>query len=551
MTAKIFKSIVAFGLCVFVLTLVTVMGISYGYYSDEIFEELKTESEYIRHGVESFGDGYLYTVSSDRTRITLIGSDGSVIYDSRLDDEQTEQAENHSSRKEVAEALAGGEGYDKRYSNTIAEQTVYYAVRLNDGRILRLSAKYHTVFTMLLGVLWPTAVMLSAMLLLVFLVARWLSHSIVKPINSLDLESPDVSGLYDELKPIAERLKLQNQKIARQMRELKSKESELTSITSNMSEGMIVMNPYGAVLSSNGSAREIFGIEAMPKSALSISDEPDYREAILLALKGNNAYYEMRRGERHFAVMITPVVREGIVEGAVMLAIDDTEKEGREALRREFTSNISHELKTPLTSISGFAELIRCGMAEGDDARHFADSIHKESQRLITLVGDIIRLSQLDGGEIPYDEGKVDLCAAARDVTERLSPVAEAAGIALSFYGDGDIKIRANSQILEQMIYNLCDNGIKYNERGGFVMVSAAIENGRPTLSVKDNGIGIPRDKQDRVFERFYRVDKSRSKSIGGTGLGLSIVKHAAIYHNAELRLRSEEGVGTEIKIIF
>ncbi|MBQ7356701.1 MAG: histidine kinase [Clostridia bacterium] len=550
MTAKIFKSIVVSAAAVFILTLIVVMGISYGYYSDEILEELKTEAEYIRGGVESFGDEYLYTISSEKTRITRIGADGALIYDSRLTDEETESAQNHLSRKEVAEALADGVGYDKRYSDTIAEQTVYYAVRLSDGTVLRLSSQHPTVFTMLLGVLWPTAILLALVLLCVFLVARWLSHSIVRPINALDLANPDINGVYEELRPIVERLKLQNHRVTRQMNELKNRESELISITSNMSEGMIVMNAYGAVLSSNESAHRIFDIEKMPKSALSINEAQEFRDAILSALSGRNAYYEMQRGERHFTVMITPVVRDDVVEGAVMLAIDDTEKEGREALRREFTSNISHELKTPLTSISGFAELIRCGMAEGEDAKRFAESIYKESQRLITLVGDIIRLSQLDGGEIPYDEGGVDLCLAAREVVDRLSGVAEAAGVSLSFEG-GSARIPANAQILEQMIYNLCDNGIKYNERGGYVKVSVTRDGERAVLSVKDNGIGIPKDNQDRIFERFYRVDKSRSKSIGGTGLGLSIVKHAAIYHNAEIRLQSEEGVGTEIKIIF
>ncbi|MBQ8321503.1 MAG: hypothetical protein IJX92_03990 [Clostridia bacterium] len=550
MTAKIFKSIVATASAVFLLTLIMVMGISYGYYSDEILEELKTEAGYIRRGVESFGDEYLYTTSSEKTRVTRIGSDGTVIYDSRLTDEETALAENHLSREEVALAIEKGEGYSVRYSDTIAEQTVYYAVRLNDGTVLRISSRHPSVFSMLFGVLWPTAILLGLMLLFVFVVARLLSHSIVRPINELDLANPDINGVDEELRPIVERLKLQNHRVARQMRELKSKESELVSITSNMSEGMIVMNSYGAVLTSNESAREIFDIESMPKSALSISDNPDFREAILAALKGHNAYYEMPRGERHFTVMITPVVREGVVEGAVMLAIDDTEKEGREALRREFTSNISHELKTPLTSISGFAELISCGMAEGEDARRFAESIHKESKRLITLVGDIIRLSQLDGGEIPYDEGGVDLCIAAREVVDRLSSVAEEAGVTLTFDGES-VRIPSNAQILGQMIYNLCDNGIKYNERGGYVKVSVTRDGERAVLTVKDNGIGIPKDNQDRVFERFYRVDKSRSKSIGGTGLGLSIVKHAAIYHNAEILLRSEEGVGTEIKIIF
>ena len=395
------------------------------------------------------------------------------------------------------------------------------------------------------------ALILPLFLLGAVLSSLAIAEHVVRPIRNIDPARPEALLVYDELRPIIGKLAAQNYRLARQMDELKIREGEFASITSNMSEGMLVINSRTNILSCNDGARRIFGIRGdLPRSVLMLDSSEGFRDCVGAALSGGNGYYEITRGEKHYSVIAASVAGDGIVEGAVIVIVDDTEKEEREALRREFTSNISHELKTPLTSISGFAELIRCGMAEGDEAKHFANNIHKEAQRLITLVGDIIRLTQLDGREAPYDEEPIDLYAVAEETEDRLTGVAEKAGVSISLSGSR-VYVNGNRRILEEIVYNLCDNAIKYNREGGFVNIEVGERGGSSVITVKDNGIGIPRDKQDRVFERFYRVDKSHSKSIGGTGLGLSIVKHAVAYHKGKISLKSEEGVGTEITISF
>ena len=384
-----------------------------------------------------------------------------------------------------------------------------------------------------------------------FFVASHISNSIVKPINEIDPEHPEQNFVYDELKPIISKLSSQNRKVSRQMTLLRQREREFDSITHNMSEGMIIINSRGTVLTCNNSAKSIFGVSGdIPTSVLMIDNSPEFRDAISAALSGNNEYVAMHRGDKIYSLIATPVTNEKNVEGAVLVILDVTEREEREKLRREFTSNVSHELKTPLTSISGFAEIIRTGMAEGEEARHFADNIHKESSRLISLVGDIIKLSRLDGGEIPYDDEPVDLYRVAEDVIERLLPIAERAEVKMELVGEACC-VSGNSTAIEEMIYNLSDNAIKYNRRGGSVILRVFPDGSGASVSVSDTGIGIPKDKQDRVFERFYRVDKSHSKEIGGTGLGLSIVKHAAAYHKATISLESTEGVGTTVTVKF
>lgn len=392
---------------------------------------------------------------------------------------------------------------------------------------------------------------LIATAVLAIIVATRVSSSIIKPINSIDPEHPEEAEVYDELRPMIDKISSQNYKISRQLSLIGRRENEFNSLIANMSEGLIVINSHAEVVSCNDSAREIFGLRSQtPRSVLSINSSSTFREAISNAFAGKNGYDSLRLGEKYYSLFATPVLHESRVDGAVIVIIDVTEKEEREALRREFTSNISHELKTPLTSISGFAEIIRSGMADGEDVVRFADNIHREASRLISLVGDIIRLTQLDGGEIPYDEERVDLHDVAELVVSRLDNVAERAGVTLVCEGESTL-VPGNSSIIEEMIYNLCDNGIKYNRPHGEVRVRVYTEGHECCVSVSDNGIGIPADKQDRVFERFYRVDKSHSREIGGTGLGLSIVKHAAAYHKAKITLVSEEDVGTTISVRF
>ena len=403
---------------------------------------------------------------------------------------------------------------------------------------------------MLGEILAPMLLVFGALALIAYFVASMAARNVVKPINEIDPEHPERTKTYDELRPIMDKLISQNYKISRQMDTLRMRENEFNSITFNMSEGLVVINSRAAILSCNRSAKEIFAIKETPKSVLSLDSSEGFRGAIGAALSGNSGYHAFRSGERYYSLFATPVLHEKHVEGAVVVIVDVTEKEEREALRREFSSNVSHELKTPLTAISGFAELIKSGMASPADAAHFAENIHKEASRLISLVGDIIRLSRLDGGEIPYDEEPVDLYAVASDVAERLEAVASRAEVTVSVEGTPS-PVSGNSTIVEEIIYNLCDNAIKYNRVGGYVRIKVGKLSRGAYVEVKDNGIGIPADKRDRVFERFYRVDKSHSREIGGTGLGLSIVKHAALYHKATVALESEEGVGTTVTVTF
>ena len=539
MTAKIFKSIFLTSVAVLLLSVSLAFGVSFVRYEGEVKEELRRECEYIATCYRLYGD-YLAD-AADGLRVTHIDSTGSIIFDSQIGD-NVENSENHLQREEVAEAL--------RYSSTLAQTTVYYAMRLEDGTVLRVSTARLSALHLTLDFISPIVVVLVFVILIAFLAARKLSSSIVRPINEIDLKYPEKSRVYDELKPITKRLADQNYKIARQINELKIRANEFDSITSNMNEGLVLINSKTIVLFSTESAKRFFGIsgEGM-RSILTLDSTEPLREAVRSALSGINGYYELSKNDKHYSVIVTPVKSDGIIEGAVIVIIDDTEKEERDVLRREFTSNVSHELKTPLTSISGFAELIKNRLADGEDAVRFADNIHKESKRLIDLVGDIIRLTQLDGGEIPYD-GEVELSAVCHEVFERLASIAEKASVKLVL-DVNEAYVYGNLRILGEIVYNLTDNAIKYNRPEGEVIISSRVEDECAVLSVRDNGIGIPKEKQDRVFERFYRVDKSHSKEIGGTGLGLSIVKHAAAYHKAKITLISEEHVGTEIKIEF
>ena len=448
---------------------------------------------------------------------------------------------------ELVAARGGEVGIDIRNEGG---RTILCAMRAADGAIIRISDNYGAKIEPFFELLYFVLLLSLFALLADAAVAFVLSKGITKPLSELNRDKPNAAAVYPELRQTAERLSSQSYQISKQSTQIKTRENELNSITSNMSEGMIVINAHTLILSCNESAKRILGIGAStPRGILQVRNTPEFRDAIFNALRGKNGHDTIKTEDKFYSILVTPVINDGEVEGAVIVIIDDTEKEHREGLRREFTSNISHELKTPLTSISGFAELIRDGIAQGEDAKRFAANIHKEAGRLIVLVGDIIKLSMLDGGEVDVGD-EIDLYELAGGVIERLSNVAESAGITLSLDGDAAL-IHGNERTVEEMIYNLVDNGIKYNREGGFVKLRVFSDFGDAVLSVSDNGIGIPADKQDRVFERFYRVDKSHSKAIGGTGLGLSIVKHAAARHGAKITLKSEEGIGTEITVRF
>ena len=552
MTAKIFKSIFLTAIVVFAASFAVFFFFTYDYYNDRLEEEITREAEVLKNGYDEAEDKdeYLLSLKIDGATVTLIERDGTVIFDTRV--ENGTALPSHIDREEVREALTVGEGFATRKSDTGNLRMVYCARVAQDGKILRVATEHYSPASILFEIISPALILLSAAVAFAFLVAAQLSRAIVKPINEINLDSPESTRTFKELEPIIKKLASQRYRITKQMNELRKREVEFDSITMNMTEGMVIINSRTAVLSCNKSARRIFGVGDgdLAGGVLSLNPAPTFRSAVAAALSGKNGYDELSVGDKFYTILVTPVFNGARVDGAVIVIIDNTEKEQREALRREFTANVSHELKTPLTSIKGFAELIEGKIADGDDAVRFAANIRKEADRLVSLVGDIIKLNQLDGGEIPFDEEPIPLLECAREVVARLENIAERAGVTVTADGEG-VFTSGNRQILEEMLYNLVDNAIKYNKVGGRVEILTKKVQDGVQICISDTGIGIPADKLDRVFERFYRVDKSHSKEIGGTGLGLSIVKHAAAYHKAKISIDSELGVGTQICVNF
>ena len=513
--------------------------------------EVREETRFVRGAVELSGQDYLATVENTANRITLIDTDGTVLYDNQ-DDPAT--MENHSDREEFQEASTAGAGEATRISDTIAEQTFYYAVKLQNGQVLRVAATTDSVFAAVLAVLpWILGVeVLVAVCTVLF--SNFLTKKIVAPINRLDLDHPADNEIYDELSPLLGKISRQNEVIAQQMKSLREKQEEFTSITENMSEGFLVLDNNTDILSYNTSALRLLGAEAVPAeshvSALALNRSAGFRSAVDGALAGKRSEQLVRQGGRCCQVMANPVLRDGEVEGAVVVILDITEREERENLRREFTANVSHELKTPLTSISGFAEIIKNGIVKPEDIPRFAGNIYEESQRLVTLVDDILNLSRLDEADVQLEREDFDLSSLARDVAGRLKASAKKNGVVITVIGD-KAEINGVKSIVDEMVFNLVDNAVKYNKQNGRVTVTVDSSSDGTALTVTDTGIGIPQADVDRVFERFYRVDKSHSKEIGGTGLGLSIVKHGAAFHNAKVSLQSTEGEGTTVRLVF
>ena len=513
--------------------------------------EVREETRFVRGAVELSGQDYLATVENTANRITLIDTDGTVLYDNQAD---PATMENHSDREEFQEASTAGAGEATRISDTIAEQTFYYAVKLQNGQVLRVAATTDSVFAAVLAVLpWILGVeVLVAVCTVLF--SNFLTKKIVAPINRLDLDHPADNEIYDELSPLLGKISRQNEVIAQQMKSLREKQEEFTSITENMSEGFLVLDNNTDILSYNTSALRLLGAETVPAeshvSALALNRSAGFRSAVDGALAGKRSEQLVRQGGRCCQVMANPVLRDGEVEGAVVVILDITEREERENLRREFTANVSHELKTPLTSISGFAEIIKNGIVKPEDIPRFAGNIYEESQRLVTLVDDILNLSRLDEADVQLEREDFDLSSLARDVAGRLKASAKKNGVVITVIGD-KAEINGVKSIVDEMVFNLVDNAVKYNKQNGRVTVTVDSSSDGTALTVTDTGIGIPQADVDRVFERFYRVDKSHSKEIGGTGLGLSIVKHGAAFHNAKVSLESTEGQGTVIRLVF
>lgn len=548
MRKKIFQNYLLVEVLVLVLCCGLFLGVLFQHYEKQAFSQLRTEANYIAHGMELSGESYLNTLRSD-ARVTWVDADGTVRYDSAAD---PATMQNHLNRKEIAEALRNGEGDGSHFSETLMERTLYYAVRLGDGTVLRVSCTQKTVMAMLLMMMPPLLGVAAAVLLICMLMAFRLARHIVDPINRIDLDHPVVEETYGELEPLVKRIQEQNRTIRRQMDELSQRQREFSALTDNMSEGFLLVDYKTNVLSANHSALRMLGDGKVEEITNLRRDNclPQVLTTVEAALAGVRTETVQEIGGISWQVIANPVVSSGQVAGVAVLLMDVTEREQREKLRQEFSANVSHELKTPLTSITGFAELMKEGMVTGEKVKEFAGDIYREARRLIDLVNDIIRLSRLDENSKLFESEQVDLYDLCDEIIANLQNVAERQNVMFSLSGE-HVTISGVWQILNEMVYNLCDNAIKYNRPGGTVDVSVRRDGGSVRLTVRDTGIGIPYADQPRVFERFYRVDKSHSKEVGGTGLGLSIVKHGAQYHNARLELESEPGKGTSISIVF
>lgn len=538
MTGKIIRSLFSLAMLVLVIGAALFSGILYGYYEKQSFASLAQEAEQLQQTMEYVSPEQMRSAD----RITLISPDGTVLYDSVA---RADAMENHLSREEVVQALREGTGKSSHYSSTVLKKNLYYALRLEDGNILRLSREQSSLGAMLLNMAWPIAATVAGLLLLAAGLSVRLARQITQPINAISPDDPQ--DVYPELQPLTQRLRQQRETIRNQMDELSRRMREFSAMTENMSEGFLLIDLRGHVLTENHSASMLLPTDA---DNIAKCSQRELCQAAQQALTGQRCERLLQQGERTLSVIASPILESGQVTGAVVLTLDVTEREQREKLRREFSANVSHELKTPLTSISGFAELMSQGLVPSDKVREFSLDIQKECTRLTNLVEDIIDLSRLEegGGDMTWED--IDLYTLCDDVLQSLEPVAKRQTVTLRLAGES-LQVRGVYQVLREMIYNLCDNAIKYNRSGGSVTVAVARSAGRASVTVADTGIGIPYEDQSRVFERFYRVDKSHSRAIGGTGLGLSIVKHAAALHGAEIKLQSQPEDGTVITVLF
>ena len=549
MTKKIFKSIMFVCALVLAVGLVAVMGILYSNFDGQMRKELSKEAAYLTYGVEQQGVDYLKNIKDKSARITYIDQDGIVLFDNEAD---VSEMKNHSDRTEFQKAEKYGAGESSRYSDTLSEKTIYYALRLKDGTVLRVSGTQDSVLALVENLIFPLCGLLCLMLILSGIMASAISKRIVKPINELDLESPKENQIYEELSPLLSKIHRQNREIQNQLELAKQQQEEFSLITENMQEGLIVIDKYTMILSANSSAWNLFHMDRVcqGESVYCLDREEEFRHAIEQVLSGEHTELVLKLNGSDIQLIANPVIRDKKTEGAVVLLVNVTEKLERESLRREFSANVSHELKTPLTSISGFAEIMQGGLVKNEDIPKFAGRIYKESQRLLQLVEDVIQISQLDEEKTSYVWEPVDVYQVCKNAFESLKEKAKRLNVHLYICGER-MKMEAVRTLLEEAIYNVCDNAIKYNRNDGSVSVFLTQTAQEIQIVVKDTGVGIPKEDQNRVFERFYRVDKSHSKEIGGTGLGLSIVKHAVGALKGSVILRSEEGNGTEICMKF
>lgn len=552
MRQKIFRSMGVLIAASLIFFYVLIVGVMYQQLFNNMEKEVEREATYLNSALNITGIDYLdnQVIKDAGNRITLIDSDGTVLFDSV---EDIKIMENHKGRPEIMEALENGKGSSMRFSETLRQQTFYYAFRLDNGMIIRVANTTDSVLTIIMSNMPILLILAFIILVLAMIFARWQTKSIITPINNLNLEKPLENDIYDELTPLLHRIENQNHLIEEQLEHLNKKQEEFNAITENMREALIIINKKNTVLSMNRAAVELLNVKrgnCIEKHFLTISRNHEFQSTIEEAMNGKPSDAIIILDNKYYKIMANPVYLEGALNGCVVLMLDVTEKHRAEQMRKEFSANVSHELKTPLMSISGYAEIIKNGLVKNEDIPEFSGRIYSEATRLSSLVEDIIKLSRLDEDENTPEFEEVNLLVLAEDIKERLLTQAAKKNVELRVIGE-NVKIKGVRQILDEMIYNLLDNAIKYNEDNGKAGVSVIKENDTIVLSVWDTGIGIPKEHQDRIFERFYRVDKSHSRETGGTGLGLSIVKHGAYYHNADINIDSEPLRGTKIIITF
>ena len=548
MTSKIFKSILSVALAVLMASLIIITGVLYQYFGTTQEAQLRDELSLAAEATEQLGESYLNSLDSDRYRLTWVGADGTVIFDSHAD---VASMENHASREEIKEALVSGTGSSTRHSATLTEQTIYEATRLNDGSVLRISVSRATALLLVLGMIQPIVIVLVIAIALSAWLAHRMAKRVVEPLNKLNLEKPMENDAYEEISPLLHRIHAQHKEIKYQMNALKRKQDEFEQITGNMKEALVLLDITGRIVSINPAAKALFGAggTCIGEDFLTIDRKQNMRMAVEEANVQGHADFRTKKNGREYQFDLSRIDSDGKSHGMVILAFDITEQVNAEKHRQEFTANVSHELKTPLQSIIGSAELMENGIVKEEDIPRFIGHIRKEASRLVFLIDDIIRLSQLDeGAEMPHED--VSLKVLSEEICETLADAAKLKDVSLEVTGDDGV-INGVRRLLYEVVYNLCDNAIKYNNPGGKVEVAVAEQQGAVKISVSDTGIGIAPEHQDKVFERFYRVDKSHSKQSGGTGLGLSIVKHAVQYHHGKITVESELNKGTTISVLF
>lgn len=548
MTNKIFRSIVSVAMVVLVASLFIASSFLYDYFNRSQVDQLKEELSLVAENVDKVGTEYFENFDSSIFRFTLVSSDGSVLYDSQA---KAGEMENHLEREEISEALKDGSGSSARYSSTLTERTFYEATRLENGNVLRISVSQITVGALILGMLPAICAIILISVVVALIMSHKMATAIVKPLNKLDLENPTEIETYGELTPILTKINKQHKQITRQMQELRRMSDEFEQITNSMNEGLVLLDDKGTTLSINAAAKKLFGVDSdvVGRNFLTVDRSADMRHAIEKALKGKHGEFREERNGNEYQFVVNRTESEGKTVGVVILCFDVTETAFAERNRKEFTANVSHELKTPLQSIIGSAELLENGLVKPEDTERFVGNIKKEASRLVALINDIIRLSQLDEDSEPATES-VDLYELSKEVIEVLSVSAAKRQVNLELKGESCI-IKGIRRYLYEIIYNLCDNAIRYNKENGKVVIDVSQKDGNTVLSVTDTGIGIPVEHQSRIFERFYRVDKSHSKETGGTGLGLSIVKHAVGYHDGTIKLDSKVNEGTVFTVTF